>query len=287
MSLINWFKFVLLGIVWGSSFLWIKIAVTEVGPFTLVSWRAFLALLGTVVVVVWRRSIFPIRKKAGVFLFLGIINMAVPFVLISWAEKFIPSGLASVLNSTVPLFTLVIAAVFLPDERMTARRGAGLLLGFGGVVVLMSNQLGEGFGDYQTGILAMLVGALCYGAGAVFARKKAYGLSPEAQSLGQLLIAFAVILPGAVGFEGSMLVPQLAITWLALLWLGLLGSCLALLLYFDLIQQVGATRASMTTYIFPLVGVLLGAVFLGEHPDWRLLAGAVMIIAGVWAVNRK
>jgi drug/metabolite transporter (DMT)-like permease len=238
-------------------------------------------------VVLYRRSRFPLRQKFWLFLFLGLFNTAVPFALISWAEKFIPSGIASILNSTMPLFILVIAPLVLPDERLTMKRISGLVLGFAGVVVLMSNQLGDGFGDYQLGIVAMLVAVLSYAVSTVFLRKTGGGLPVEIQTLGQMLFAWLIITPAALVIEPPFALPHQPLTWLALAWLGLLGTCVALLLFFDLIKQIGPTRASMNTYIFPIVGVVLGAAFLFEQPDWRLVVGGIMVILGVWVVNRK
>lgn len=287
MSVKNWARFVALGLIWGSSFLWIKIALQDIGPFTLVAFRIFFAFLGTLVLVLVKRISLPLGKNLGIYFFLGLFNMAVPFVLISWAEKFIPSGLAAILNSSMPLWTLLIAAFWLPEERLTPARVFGLLLGFAGVVVLMSNQLGEGFGGYQLGILAMLASALSYALSSVFTRLKSKGISSEALTFGQLIFAYLVVMPGAVGLEAPFRFPSSGLTWLAVIWLGLLGSCVALVLYFSMLHDVGPTRTSMATYIFPLVGVLLGTIFLGEQPDWRLLVGGLMIIAGVWWVNKR
>lgn len=287
MSAKNWARFVGLGVIWGSSFLWIKIALQEVGPFTLVTMRIFFALLGIGLIVLRAKTAVPLRRHWRLFVFLGLINMAIPFVLISWAEKSIPSGLASILNSTMPLWTLIISAVLLPEEGITRRKVAGLLLGFGGVVVLMSNQLGEGFGEYQVGILVMLLSAFFYGLSAVMIKRSGKGISSEALTLGQMLIAFLAVAPTALVVESPFTFPVLGITWLAVAWLGLLGSAIALILYFSVLYEIGPTRAVMTTYIFPLVGVALGAIFLGEQPDWRMLVGGVMVVAGVWWVNRR
>ena len=140
MSAKNWLKFILLGTIWGSSFLWIKIALQEVGPITLVVFRAGFATLGLLVVALVTRP--KIRKEdIWILAVLAFFNVTVPFVLISWSETHISSGMASILNSTVPLFTILIAPVVLAEERLTGRRIVGLLVGFAGVIVLMSNQL--------------------------------------------------------------------------------------------------------------------------------------------------
>ena len=286
MSAKNWFKFILLGTIWGSSFLWIKIALQEVGPLTLVTFRVGFATLGLLAVALARRSKIH-KKEVWILAFLGFFNVAVPFALISWSETHISSGMAAILNSTVPLFTILIAPFFLKEERLNRRRILGLLLGFGGVIVLMSNQLDAGDALKEVGVITMLVAACFYAVSGIFARKMATGLSPEAQSLGQMGTAFLFILPAAFTLEAPFHIPTLPISYVALAWLGLLGSCVATLLWFSLIFSVGPTRTSMTTYIFPLMGVLLGMIFLREHVDWRLAVGGVLIILAVVLVNTQ
>ena len=285
----EWVVFFALGLIWGSSFLWIKIAVQEVDPFTLVSWRLLFGTLGMVAVIVWKRPSFPPQRSIWLALaVLGIINTALPFVLISWGEKSIDSAVASVLNSTVPLFTLVIAHLFLHDEPITARKAVGLLIGFAGVLVLMARDLE--IGSLRAGVLgqaAVLLAAVSYASASVFARRTMREVSPLVQAFVPMAFADAVVwsIATQVGEPGRL--PALPITWVALLWLGLLGSCLAYLLYYHLLHSVGATRAVMVTYVFPVVGVALGVLFLNELTDWHLLAGAALVIASIAVVNWK
>jgi drug/metabolite transporter (DMT)-like permease len=283
----EWIKFTALGLIWGSSFLWIKIAVQEIGPFTLVTFRVLFALLGILAVVAYRRTGLPGRNWWMVFLILGLFNTAVPFVLISWAEQRIPSGVASIVNSTIPLFTILIAPLFLKDEAITPDRLFGLAGGFLGVIVLMSNQIEGGIGSYQFGLLAMLLAAILYAGSAVFARRKLKGLPIETQSLGQMIAAWLFITPLTAVVEAPLSPPEQSLTWMAIAWLGILGSCVGTLLYYSLINTVGPTRTTLVSYVFPLVGVLLGVLFLNEQPDWRLLVGGGLIIGGIVMVNRR
>lgn len=286
MSAKNWSKFILLGLIWGSSFLWIKLALQEVGPFLLVLCRTGSALLGLLVVALISHA--KIKKQdIWKFLVLGLFNVAVPFVMISWAEEHISSGMAAILNSTVPLFTILIAPFFLSDEKFSLRNTLGLVIGFGGVIVLASNQLGEGDASSGLGILAML-GAACFYAGSgIFARIMTKGMRIEAQSVGQMGAAVFFVLPATFIAEAPLHFPVLPLTYISLLWLGLIGSCLSTLIWFSLLHSVGPTRTSMTTYMFPLVGVLLGMIFLRETPDWRLLVGGVLVILAVVIVNSR
>lgn len=286
MSFKDWIKFIVLGLAWGSSFLWIKIAVGEVGPFTLVTYRLTFALLSLAIVILWQRPPLPSwRRFLPVFFFLGIFNLALPFILISAAEQFISSGLAAVLNSTTPLFTILIAPFFLREERLTWARVLGLLAGFAGVVVLMSDQLEGGFGHYQLGMVMMLGGTLSYAIGAVFARRRTRGLTVEVQAAGQAAFAWVFLAVLAPLIEPPLRLPQLPITWGALAWLGIIGTCLGTLLFYSLLNSVGPTRTSLVTYLFPLVGVLLGVLFLQEPVGWRILVGGVLIVSGVVVVN--
>jgi len=282
----NWFKFILLGLIWGSSFLWIKLALQEVGPFFLVLCRTGSALLGLLVVGLITRPKFN-KKDLWKFLVLGLFNVAVPFVMISWAEKHISSGMAAILNSTVPLFTILIAPFFLSDEKFSLRNALGLVIGFGGVIILASNQLSKGDSSSGLGILAMLAAACFYAGSGIFARIMTKGMRIETQSIGQMGAAVFFVLPATFIAESPLQLPVLPLTYVSLLWLGLIGSCLSTLIWFSLLHSVGPTRTSMTTYMFPLVGVLLGLIFLGETPDWRILVGGALVILAVVIVNSR
>jgi drug/metabolite transporter (DMT)-like permease len=287
MPIRSWGAFLLLGSVWGSSFLWIKLALAELSPFSLVGFRLLFGALGMMLVLWARRPTFPSDKRTWVLLALmGLTNTAMPFVLITWGQTSIDSGVASILNSTTPLFTLVIAHFFLDDERMNLPRALGLLVGFIGIVLLFSRDVSaEGF---RTGLLgqgAVLVAAISYASSSVFARRAFRHVPLLVQAAVPLFVADAIIWVGALSLEGPLALPRLPITWIALAWLGLLGSCLAYLLYFYLLTHEGSTRTMLVTYMFPVIGVGLGVTFLGESLDARLILGALLVVAGIGVVN--
>lgn len=284
----HWGAFGLLGLVWGSSFLWIKLALREVQPFTLVGYRLLFGLVGMALVIIVVRPRFPQDKKTWlILLFLGLSNTALPFVLISWGEQSIDSAMASILNSTVPLFTLVIAHFTLSDERITWRRGLGLLLGLVGVRVLIGGSLDFGnMGGRVSGQVAVLAAAVLYAGSAVLARKTLKGVPFTVQAAIPLVSGDIAIWMAAAKLEAPLRLPQLPLTWTALIWLGLLGSCLAYLLYYYLLNAIGPTRVTMVTYVFPVVGVALGVLFLQEQLNWRLLGGGTLVLAGIVIVNR-
>ena len=286
MSAKNWVKFILLGLMWGSSFLWIKIAVQEVNPFMLVFFRVLFASIGLSIYFIFLRRKLTLRWW-WVYAFIGFFNVAFPFVLISWAETHISSGLASILNSTVPLFTMIIASFFYKEDRVTLARGIGLIVGFSGVLILSYTKL-EGNSEYQTlGIIAMLVAACSYGASTVFARKADKYVTADEHSYGQMLAGLIFITPAMLITNSPVVLPVIPITWIALAWLGLIGSFVAAVIFFAMIYEIGPSRTSMVTYMFPLVGVLLGIIFLGETMTWQIYFGGLLILAGIYIVNSK
>lgn len=282
--------FVLLGLIWGSSFLWIKVALgsdTAAGfsPLLLVTFRLAFGLLGLLVLLAMRGQQLPrdsrtLRACAVV----GLYNTALPFVLITWGETHIPSGVASILNGTVPLFTLVIAHFALHDEPLTTSRVVGLVAGFGGVVVLVGRGLGSGAGSLA-GQGAVVAAAISYAGAATYTRRVLRGMSPLLQATTTMLFAIVMVGSATVALEWPLSLPARPMAWVAAAWLGLLGSCTAYLLYFSLLNAWGATRASLVTYVFPVVGLLLGIIILDEPVDWRLAAGTALIVAGIVIVN--
>jgi drug/metabolite transporter (DMT)-like permease len=284
MKLKEWLVFTALGIIWGTSFLWIKIAVAETGPIVLVGFRLLFGLLGLLVVMVFRRQSFPRdRRVLLAFAFMGVFNTAVPFFLITWGETRIDSSLASILNGTVPLFTIVIAHFWLHDEKITLPRIAGLVVGFVGIVVLVSRDLRpEGLHGDAWGQIAVLAASVSYAAAITFSRRHLRGQPPVLQSFMVLLIADALVWMAAPAVEQPLNFPNSPLAWFAILWLGLLGSCVAYL-----INAWGPTRASLVSYVFPVVGLILGIIFLHESADWRILVGSALIVGGILVVNLR
>lgn len=281
----HWFAFILLGAIWSSSFLWIKIAVREVGPMTLVAYRVLFGLLFGIVVILFQRARLPRDLKTWLpILVLGISNVAVPFFLISWGEQSIDSAVAAILDATVPLFTIVIAHFALSDDKMTMPKVLGLLIGFAGVVVLMSRDIGASFGSLL-GQGAVILACVFYAVSSVYARKYTENTSTVLRSAGPLLSSTIVMWLAASTLEAPVKIPQLQLTWIALLWLGVLGSGLAFMLAYYLIHEIGPTRATMVTYTFPLGGVILGVLFLNEQLSWQLIVGGVLIVLSLAAAN--
>jgi drug/metabolite transporter (DMT)-like permease len=283
----HWFVFLLLGAIWSSSFMWIKIAVQEVGPITLVAFRVLFGLLFGVVVILFQRVHLPRTfKEWSPLLLLGVTNVAIPFFLISWGEQSIDSAVAAILDATVPLFTILIAHFLLHDDKMTVPKVTGLLIGFAGVVILMSKDIGASFGSIL-GQLAVVLACIFYAGSSVFARRTTEDTPGILRSAGPLLSATVIMWPATFFLESPLKIPQLPMTWISLLFLGVFGSGLAFVLSYYLLHEIGPTRTSMVTYLFPIGGVLLGVVFLNEKLSWQLLAGTILVIASLAVVNWK
>jgi drug/metabolite transporter (DMT)-like permease len=305
----TWAMFLLLAAIWGSSFLWIKIGLDEgVAPLTIVSMRTLFAGLLLAVVLVIRGGRLPLRWNIWKrMFFLGATNIVVPFALIAWGQQYIPSGMASILNAMVPLFTIMLAAVALADEHITAAKIAGLGIGFVGVIVLAWPSLEAAQGDENAalalmGMLAVAGAAIFYAVASVYTRRRLTGMPiieesdgtlrapmPVEISLGSTVTAFIMITVLAVIFErpagGFYLLPQSGLGWVSMIWLGALGTAVAYLLFFRIIERWGATRTTLVTYVIPIVAIALGFIVLGERLRPLELVGAALIIAGVVLVN--
>ena len=303
MRLREWGMFLLLGLIWGSSFLWIKVALGNNGdpflgialpsttqafsPLLLVTMRLAFGLAGLAVLMLVRGAPLPRDPRTlGICAVVGFFNTALPFVLITWGETRIASSLASILNGTVPLFSIVIAHFALHDERMTTGRILGLCVGFIGVVVLVGGESGEQPGSVW-GELAVAGAALSYAGAASYTRRYLRGLSPISQSFTTLVFAEIYLAVAVLIAERQVHWPTHRLMWTATAWLGILGSCVAYILYFSLINAWGATRASLVTYVFPVVGLALGILVLGERPQWNLFAGTALVAAGIVTVNGR
>lgn len=267
--------------------MWIKIAIQEIGPITLVAFRVLFGLLFGVVVIYIQRIPWPrTLKDWAPLLVLGITNIAIPFFLISWGELSIDSAVASILNATVPLFTILIAHFLLQDDKITALKVLGLLTGFAGVIILMSKDIGDSLGSVL-GQFAIVLASAFYAGSGVYARKTTHAMPGILRSAGPLLPATVVMWLAMLVAERPVTFPQLGITWIALLFLGVLGSGFAFVLSYYLLHEIGPTRTSMVTYLFPLGGLILGVVFLDEQLSWQLVVGAVLIVLSLIVANMQ
>lgn len=283
----DWLAFVALSIAWGSSFLWIKIAVQEVGPFLLVSMRVLVGALGLLGVYLVKRPALPEKRTTWITLIVvGLTNTAIPFVLISWGQIYIDSGVAAILNASVPLLTTVLAHFMLADDKMDWKRAIGLPLGFIGIVMIVARDYVPGEPNRLWGQAAILAAAVLYAASAIYIRRGTEEVNPVVRALVPLAAADVLLWVTTPIVEAPLRWPQQLDTWIAIVWLGVLGTFLAYLIYFYLVHSIGPTRATMVTYTFPVVGVVLGVLFLNEMLDLNIVLGGGLVLGSIILVNK-
>jgi drug/metabolite transporter (DMT)-like permease len=250
--------------------------------------RILIGILGLLIYLVITKTSLPTDRQTWTQLtILGLINNALPYLLISWGEVYIDSAVAAILNSTAPLFTMILAHLFLSDDPLSKRRVVALGVGFVGIIILVERDLNGTFSDGLLGQLAVLLAAMFYAVSSIYARRITLNQSPAVRAILPLLGADLLLWMVTPLAESPLHLPRLPLTWMAVLWLGVMGVSLAYILYFYLLHSVGPTRTVLVTYVFPLVGVILGVLFLGEKLDWNLIAGGLMIIGGIILVNRR
>jgi drug/metabolite transporter (DMT)-like permease len=276
----------LLAAIWGASFLFIKIGVSAMGPFTFAMLRV---LIGSIVllaiILITKQGLPHDRHTWWLFAFMGVVNTLIPFGLIAWGEQSIPSGLAAILNATMPLFTFILAAAF-DHEYVSFGRILGLVIGFGGILIITLPQLVGGFVASLWGELAVVVAAASYAIATVFARRNLHHVKPITASFGQIAMGCLFLIPFSISERPWTIHPSL-IAILALVTLGVVGTALAYLIYYRLLQEGGATLASLVTFITPLFGVIYGFLLLGEKMHWTSLLALVCILGSVLLIRGK
>ena len=266
-------------LLWGASFMFIKIAVRELAPATLVLGRIGIGALTLALIVPFlvgrRETVAAIRANAGWLVVVGLVNMALPFWLLSWGETRIDSGLASIIQGSVPIFNAVIAFGFFRDVRVTGLRLAGVAIGFVGVALLVGAQPH----GKVLGALAVVGMAFCYAVGQLLAGRHLAAVPPPVIALATTAVAAIALLPA-----GLAQAPQHAPHWKTIgsvLALAIPLTALAFLIFYEIIAGAGAAYASLVTYLVPPIALLYGAVFLGERFGAPALGGLALILGGV------
>lgn len=289
----QWAMFITLAVIWGSSFLLIKEAVDEFTAFPLVVYRVGIASVCFMLTFALLRKKIPTDRRTLLHMaVIGFFNTAVPFTLITWAETLIDSGLAGVLNSTTPLFSLVLAHFLLSDEKMTTGKIIGIVTGFAGAVILAVRGLDPAANNPIEGQLAIIAASASYAASSIYIRRNlrhveglvVAGTTISMGAVFQIVVTTILVAVGAVQFPNLATIP--ATPLLAVLVLGVLNTFVAYLLFFTLIAAWGASRTTMVTYLMPPISIVLGLAFgQNETFDLRVLVGAVLIVSGVLVAN--
>ena len=290
MAPLDWMLLLFLSLLWGGSFFFIGVAVKTMPPITLAFLRVGIASLVLHLVLAGRGQYrFALKQTWRPFLVMGILNNLIPFTLIMWSETRIASGLASILNATTPLFTIVVAHAFTRDERLTPMRMGGIVLGLIGVTLIVGPGVLKQLTGSDIAQLAVVVASLSYACGGVFGRRfKTLGISPMTTAAGQLTASTLLLGPLALWLDHPwrMATPDIA-TWSAVLALALLSTALAYIIYFRILATAGATNLLLVTFLIPISAIVLGVVFLGEHLQAESLIGFGLIGCGLVAIDGR
>ena len=275
-----------LALVFGSAFFFGDLGLKSFGPLSVAAGRVGSAAIILTAAALLRGRRFPAGLKTwAALVIMGAINNAIPFSLIFWGQTRIDSGLAAILNATTPIFTVLLAHL-VGDERLTPRRFAGVLFGFAGVAVLIGPSALSHLDPTNIAELAVLGAALCYALAGLWGRQFR-GLPVEVAAGCMLIGSSLIMLPSAAIIEHPWTVNPSAISLAGIAALGLLSTSIAYLLYFKLLARVGATNLLLVTFLLPIVALILGEMFLGEHVHTIDLLGLALIMAGLAAIDGR
>lgn len=286
----EWGMLLALSVIWGGSFFFIGVAVRQVPVLTIVLSRVALAaaILWLVLLASGKMRRLDLRVWRS-FLIMGLINNAIPFSLIVWSQSHIASGLASILNATTPLFTVLVAHALTDDEKLTRNRLAGVVAGLTGVAIMIGGAAVETLGVNVLAQLAMLGAAIAYACAGIYGRRfRGMGVSAIETAAGQATAAsLLLVLPVLLLDRPWQLAMPSAGTWAALLALAALSTAFAYILYFRLLASTGATNVLLVTLLVPVTAILLGIGFLGEALAPRHLLGMALIALGLAAIDGR
>ena len=286
----DWAMLLLLSLLWGGSFFFISVAVSELPPFTLVTMRVGLAAITLWLILLV--SGYPIPKSPKVwqaFMIMGLLGNALPFSLIAWGQTHIGAGLASIINATTPIFTILIAGAFLSDEHITPKKVLGITAGLFGVIVLIGPSALLELGTNTMAQLAVIGAAVSYSCATVFGRRfKAMGISPFDTAVGQVTASTIILLP-AVWFVDKPLQlanPSLQV-WLAILALAIFSTAFAYILFFRILSSSGATNVVLVTFLAPVTASFLSWLILDEQLQTKHFIGMACIGLGLAIIDGR
>jgi drug/metabolite transporter (DMT)-like permease len=286
----EWALLIILAMLWGGSYFYIAIAIKVLPAFTIVAFRVVVAgcLLYVAVRLTGQSMPRDIASWRG-YLVMGFLNNVVPFSLIAWAQSHVESGLAAILNATTPLFAVVFAHYLTGDERMTAGRIAGLVIGFVGVVVMIGPDALAGVSTDLMAELALLAASVFYALSPIYARRFGRaGQAPIVSATGQFAAAAVMMVPLALVIDRPWnLTPPGLDVWAALIALATLSSAVAYIIYYRILKTAGAVNLMLVTFMVPVGAILLGAVFLHERLAVADFAGMGLIALGLAAIDGR
>jgi len=284
----TWVELFVLSIIWGGSFLSVRIALNEIGPLTSVAHR-----VGWAMIILWGYVLvkgLPVPRAPKIwfgFLGMGLLNNVIPFSLMAWGQLHIETGLTSILNASTAIFGVIAAAIFFSDERLTLRRAIGVSLGFFGVATAVGLSSLTELDLQSWGQLAVIAGTISYALAGVWARKMLAGLSPQVAAAGMLTGSSLIMIPFAYLVEGPFTLALQPATWAAIGYYAIIATAVAYMLYYRVLAAAGAGNLMLCTLLVAPVAIILGAVVLNEALPLRAYAGFVLLAAGLVILNRK
>jgi len=290
MGLQEWGLVLGLAVIWGGTFFFVAIAVKWLPPLTLVFLRVALAAIVLICIVPAVGLRLPgDRSTWSAFFGIGLLNNVIPFSLIFWGQTRIAGGLASILNATTPVFAVIVAHFLTRDERLTANRLIGVLVGLAGVSVIIGPEALRGVGANVLAQLSVLGAAVCYAFAGIYGRRfRRLGVHPVVAAAGQLSASAVMLLPVvlAVNHPWRLPVPPASVVW-AVLGLATISTAMAYIIYFRVLATAGATNILLVTFLIPVSAIFLGTVFLGEQLAGRHFMGMGLIGAGLAAIDGR
>ncbi len=276
-----------LSLIWGTSFLSNRAALSGAGFLTVVTFRVTGGALALWLWVALRRIALPKDPRFLYrFLIMGALNNAIPFALIVWGQQHIDSGLAAIINASTAIFGVLVAAMVFADERLTGPRLWGVLIGFAGVVIAIGPEALGGFTLTSAGQWAIIGASISYGFAGSYARHAIRGLAPEVAAAGMLTGGAIWLIPAMAMVEGLPRLGYAPTVWAGLLWLSLGCSALAYLIYYRILALAGAGNLSLVTLLIPPVAILAGWAVYGERLGGNALVGFAVLAFGLWQLNR-
>ena len=287
MGVKEWGLILVLSVLWGGSFFFVGIAVKEVPPLTIVLCRVALAALILLAVVHLRGEQMPHSPGVWVgFFVMGGLNNIIPFNLIVWGQTHITSGLASILNATTPIFSVILAHFLTKEEKLTLQRVLGILLGWTGVTLMIGFETARGFGTSAASQLAVLGAALSYACAAIYGRRFK-GINPLVVATGMLCGSAILMTPLTLWIDRPWNIGASMISLLAILGLAAVSTAVAYIIYFRILSTAGPTNLLLVTFLIPVSAILLGTFILGEHLAGVTFAGMAMIFIGLLTIDGR
>ncbi|HKQ23907.1 MAG TPA: DMT family transporter [Burkholderiales bacterium] len=290
MTSLEWSMLLALSVLWGGSFFFVGVAVKELPPLTIVVLRVALAALALLLMIWFLGMRLPrARGTWSAFFGMGFLNNVVPFVLIVWGQTHIASGVASILNATVPLFAMIVAHVFTADDKLTGRRLAGVVVGFVGVAIMIGGAALQGLGVGVMAQLAILAAAISYAFAGVYGRRfQLMGVAPIVTATGQVTASSLMLTPVMLIVDQPWTLPFPSLNTLgALVGLALLSTALGYVLYFRILATAGAINLLLVTFLIPVSAILPGIVVLGETLQPKHLVGMALIGTGLATIDGR